>query len=108
MEYQRGLIETNIKIGKLTEEYAQAYRKWIILSRQDKSMLAILMAGFEGSQNSREMQALASDKYCQFSDKLAIAEAEKITAKSRLDAEFANHESYRTLVSLQKAEAQIL
>ena len=108
MEYQKYLLDTDIKIGKLTEEYAQTYRQWVILARQEKPYLAILKMSFEGSQTSREMEALASDKYCQFSDKIAIAEAEKIAAKSRLEAEFANHESYRTLVSLQKAEIKIL
>ena len=95
------------KIEEIGGLYAEAKALSYQMQKMRSVVLASEMRNFEGSMASREMNALASDKYI-----LHLAGVkEAIEVETKLKAGYerwqAQYEACRSLLSLEKAKANI-
>jgi hypothetical protein len=87
--------------------YAKSHSQYEYLYEMKKVTLAGLMKNMNGSQASKEMEAMADPKYEEFLERLRDAHHEALRDKAHLTARQSEFELQRSLESTRRAEINL-
>ena len=104
---EKNMREAVNKIEEIGKQYAEAKGTSYLLQEQKKVVLARIMSDIEGSVASREVEARASDRYEEHLVGTKVAIVEELKLKAEYEKWKAQYETCRSLLSMEKAKANL-
>ena len=104
---EQNMREAVNKIEEIGSLYAEAKGLSYQMQKMREVVLAREMKNYEGTSAFREMEAKASDRYSEHLEGTRDAIIEETKLKAQYERWQAQYESCRSLLSLEKAKANI-